>query len=430
MSEAVIARISVRPHFNTKYTNIQLGTVLGHDIIVSKDVKEGDLGVYFDTEAQLSEDFCLKNKLLRKHPETGEELGGYLETSRRVRALKLCDVKSDGLWLPITALHSYPLYNELKLGDRFQSLGGVEIVTKYYSKATRALRAKFGGSPSPNKVFPKHYDTPKLQEVWPTLQAPFFYTITEKVHGTSQRQSYQLADRVYDLPWQFKEVEGKLVPVTETKKEWLHLLGTRNVVIGTIRPHERFVTKESYRSHWANKLQPFIHKNEVLYYEIVGYEESGKSIMADQSTTKLKDKEMEKKYGKVMHYNYGNVVGNSQAYLYRVAVVNEDGIQFEQPWSYVKRRAEELGIPIVPIIEEGVWGSVDAWEDMAELQTQINNYVDGKSLLSSTHIREGVCVRVENTQGIKVMKYKSFEFGVLEGYLKEDEDFVDTEEVS
>lgn len=426
MSEAIIARVRVRPHPNPKYERIQLGTVLGHDIIVSKDTQDGELGVYFDIEAQLAEDFCVKNNLLRKHPITGEEMGGYLEASRRVRALKLCEIKSDGLWLPISSLQSYEFASELKEGDRFQFLGGVEIVTKYYSKATRERRGKIGGPLSLNKQFPKHYDTPKLKEVWPTLQTPFYYIITEKVHGTSQRQSLQYVDREYSVPWQFKEENGNLVPVTQTKKEWTHYLGTRNVVIGTINVHEAFVCNEKYRENWANKLRPLIRKNEVLYYEIVGYEETGKPIMGDQPTSRLKDKEFQAKYGEQMHYSYGNVVGNSQAYLYRVTFVNEDGNEVEMPWSYVKRRAEELGIPLVPVLEEGVAGDFD----LKNIQTNVDYLVEGESTLCATHIREGICLRVENSHGIKVAKLKSFEFGVLEGYLKDDDSYIDTEEVS
>jgi len=428
--EAVVCRISVRPHFNEKYTNIQLGQCLGHDVIVGKAVQEGELGIYFDTDSQLSEKFCLDNGLLRKHPVTGEQLGGYLETSRRVRAIKLCEIKSDGLWLPLASLSGVDT-SVLKEGDRFQSLAGVDIVQKYYTPAT--ARALFrGGSQQARPTFPKHYETPKLKELINLLHPPFTYIVTEKLHGTSQRQAYQLEDYTTVVPWKFVEENGGLVCATTTEKRWQHLLGTRNVVIGKILGGD-FVTKESYRSFWANKLKHLIHKNEVLYYEIVGYSEGGTPIMGDQPTSRLKNKEMEEKYGSTMHYSYGCAAGNSQAYLYRVVIVNEDGKQFEMPWDYVSKRAVELGIPLVPVLKiQSMLNFDDDYNKtlIKNLGEEMEQLCVGPSTLCHTHIREGVCLRVEGPRGIRVMKHKSWDFGVLEGYLKENDDYVDSEEVS
>jgi hypothetical protein len=52
------------------------------------------------------------------------------------------------------------------------------------------------------------------------------------------------------------------------------------------------------------------------------------------------------------------------------------------------------------------------------------------STLNPHQIREGIVVRVESEEGIIQLKNKSFEFGVLEGYLSEDETFIDLEEIS
>ena len=51
----------------------------------------------------------------------------------------------------------------------------------------------------------------------------------------------------------------------------------------------------------------------------------------------------------------------------------------------------------------------------------------GPSTLDGKHIREGVCVRIEGGLNNKTFKFKSFEFKVLEGIIK-DSGVVDTEE--
>jgi hypothetical protein len=51
----------------------------------------------------------------------------------------------------------------------------------------------------------------------------------------------------------------------------------------------------------------------------------------------------------------------------------------------------------------------------------------GASVLDQTHIKEGVCVRIEGGIVNKTFKFKSFEFKVFEGHIK-DAGIVDEEE--
>ena len=59
---------------------------------------------------------------------------------------------------------------------------------------------------------------------------------------------------------------------------------------------------------------------------------------------------------------------------------------------------------------------------------KIEGLVVGCSTLDPTHLREGVCVRVDDGLNMKVFKHKSFDFKLLEGIIKLDENFVDVEE--
>ena len=53
---AIITRIKTRPHSNAD--RLQLGTCLGNQVVVGLDTKDGELGIYFSTDGQLSERMC------------------------------------------------------------------------------------------------------------------------------------------------------------------------------------------------------------------------------------------------------------------------------------------------------------------------------------------------------------------------------------
>jgi hypothetical protein len=67
-----------------------------------------------------------------------------------------------------------------------------------------------------------------------------------------------------------------------------------------------------------------------------------------------------------------------------------------------------------------------------KLQDKVSEFTeDLSSTLDSRHIREGVVIRVEAPDGTTDWyKNKSFTFGVLEGYLKDSDDYVDAEEIA
>ena len=65
------------------------------------------------------------------------------------------------------------------------------------------------------------------------------------------------------------------------------------------------------------------------------------------------------------------------------------------------------------------------------LSNLVSDLEVGPSTLDHTHIREGVVVRVENPDGTThFLKAKSYEFKVLEGIIKNNDSYVDMEEVS
>lgn len=76
---------------------------------------------------------------------------------------------------------------------------------------------------------------------------------------------------------------------------------------------------------------------------------------------------------------------------------------------------------------------VYAKRDPEGLLAKINGYTLGDSTFDTKHIREGVVCRIEHPEipvSIQALKYKSFWFCELEGVKKNDDTYVDIEEIS
>ena len=116
-------------------------------------------------------------------------------------------------------------------------------------------------------------------------------------------------------------------------------------------------------------------------------------------------------------------------YVYRITMISEDGKVVDLSWPAVKERCIELGVNTVPDFNYGE-PIVYAGDAEALLSTCLGFIEEAdESTLCSSHIREGVGIRVEHAH-TEFFKYKSFNFGVLEGYLKDNDEFVDIEEAS
>jgi hypothetical protein len=84
---AIVARIHTRPLPGSD--NIILGSCRGYQVIVGKNIEDGQLGVFFEAGGQLSEGFAAANDLVRRKDAEGKPAGGYFEENRRVKAVKM-----------------------------------------------------------------------------------------------------------------------------------------------------------------------------------------------------------------------------------------------------------------------------------------------------------------------------------------------------
>lgn len=144
--------------------------------------------------------------------------------------------------------------------------------------------------------------------------------------------------------------------------------------------------------------------------------------MATCDNTKFKDKSIKKQYGDKMVFSYGCEEGQSDIYVYRMTLTNEDGYTVEYPDWLMRLRCEQMGVKCVPLFETFTFTT---WED---LMTRVEKFYEGPDPLGKIHTREGVVVRIENRPKFTAYKHKNFTFKLVEGLVKEEADVPDIKE--
>lgn len=432
---AVVTRLkNVRPHPNAD--KVKLATCQGNQVVIGLDHEEGELGCYFPSDGQLSHEFCFANNLYRKADmnKKPKERPGMFDENRRVRAQKFRGEISDGFWMPFSCLYFLSTDTGKIPGENqeFDSFEGVSICNKYINPATvkvaRENAVKKTKNAKKSVMFKEHFDTAHFGKNSHLFDYGQTIIITEKVHGTSHRIGHVQVER--ELKWH--EKLAKRLGVNVNEFEWKYLNGTRRVVIeessGT-QFHDPTI-----RDKAAKLFEGSLRKGETVYLEIVGYESTGAPIMPAVDTTKMGDKEFTKKYGEIMHYSYGNSPSTSDVYVYRMTLTNEDGKTVDYSWNDVVKRANEIGVKTVPHIRTLTFDElreslklVDDRDVRAHFEKMVEGFASGPSIIDPSHIKEGVCVRIEGGIQNNTFKYKSFEFKVLEGIVK-DSGVVDAEE--
>ncbi len=425
--EAIVCRIKTQLHPNAD--KLLVGDAAGYSVIVGVDTVDGDLGVLFPEGGCIEPSFCLANGLYRKHPTTGEPLGGYLDEDGRVRALKLRGAVSDGLWLPIASIDkwlsslkdggrtSVPVLTE---GQRIAAVKGHQLCEKYVTPATR--RAIAAAGPMKARLIgalPRHYDTPQLRDLHSIPEGATVIT-TEKIHGTSGRTGLVRVEqprgwlrRLFRLP-------------AKTRLEYVS--GTRNCTLDASAPGEK---GQSYRRvvHDDIVQHAGLQPDEVWYYEISGYTLDGAPIMARHTVGSIGDTKLEKKlrasFGDAITYSYGCRPGEYVVHVYRITQGARELTYDEIAARCSDARARGAAVSVVPRMgrDEGMSG-------IAELRHVAALLANGQA--PWTHPREGVCVRFERGGEVisKAYKHKSFVFCALEGIARNDAEYVDAEEVA
>lgn len=437
-----VVRISeLRKHSNAD--RLQIATIFGNSAIVSLDTHVGDMGVYFPTDLQLSEEFCKVNDLVRRKDEHGNQAGGYLDpVKRNIRTMKLRGEVSDGLYLPITCLAEFTKISTLAVGDTIGVVNGHEICRKYIPrvnlsagvKAPEIKKAKVNFAPT----FYEHVDTAQLAYNLNAFKNGDLVQLTLKMHGTSGRTGY------LPLIKYKKSLFDKLFHRNGKEyREYGYVTGTRRVVLDAAHTGG-YYEDNSFREKMAQKFEGKLRKGEVCYYEIVGFQgPNGAPIMPSVKNSKISDKAFTKQYGEETVFSYGyeqkggydyllndfsnvDVPPCCDVYVYRMTMVNEDGETIEYSPAEIRYRCEQMDVNVVPEFETFVIPTdVNAGEYVLR---KVEEYYDGADPVGKTHIREGVVARILNRNNFAVYKHKNISFKILEGLAKDNASAPDMEE--
>lgn len=451
----IVCRIQVRKHPNAD--KLQLGIVQGNQVVVGLDTKDGELGIFFPCDGQLSDQFCVVNDLYPRFDDQNRRIGGgfFDPKNRRVRAQSFRGEKSEGFWCPISYLNGLlfrEVVDNLKEGDQFTELNGVQICCKYETQATKDAAAKgpkAGTAAKKHEFFKEHADTKQLAYEIQKIPVGSVIHLSEKLHGTSGRYAFFI-EKAPITGWRnylimlVGFVTGVFKKMWNTERKLL--VGSRRVQLKSEVSPTSYYGDESFRFAVAKKLEGNIRLGETVYGELVGYQGPNTPIMGRVETSQLSDKEFKKTYGDTMTYKYGCPEGTSKFFVYRITQTNEDGHAIDLTVPQILARCKVLGFEYVPefsgplvvvpgspnmeamgitfpLVCGGQTGHVQS------LQKLVETFLDGPSTLDSSHIREGVVVRVDAPNGdTYFLKSKSFNFKVLEGIIKDQADYVDTEE--
>ena len=431
MANVVVCKLEyVVKHPNAD--RLQIAKALGNTVIVGLDNFDGQLGLFFEDDSKLGESFAKANDLTPIRDEFGKKINStFFDDNLRVRCLRLRGVKCEGYWVPISflAFTGYDL-SKLKEYDCFDTLNGHLIVEKYVTKATREKGLKNNNQPKKVKIvkvlgMDEHFYTSQFRHVAQGYKKGEVVYISAKLHGTSQR--FGFVEELDETPRsQFLRKWLNKVGISykpTMKRQWKHIVGTRRVILKGADSPTSFYGNEQFRYNAVKDLYGRLEKEEVLFMELVGYQDNGKPIMEPAKLAGLKDKSLVKKYGEVMHYKYGNPVGQCSLYCYRIARTNEDGKLVDLSWTQMVERCEQLGVKTPPLLVEPF--IYDGNEE--KLRELVDSLVERDDPIDPSHVMEGLCVRVDRYPQPLVSKQKSFLFKLLEGMIK-DEGAEDMEE--
>lgn len=445
--KAIVTKIQVQPHPNAD--KLQIGMCCGSRVVVGLETKSGDLGVFFPTDGQLSQEFCDANDLCTRYDENGKKIGGgFFDEKLRVRAQSFRGVKSDGYWVPETYIYNMTSDSALEFlteGMQLDTYMSIPLCNKYITPQTKAAQNsnKVASQPKYKVDMPKHVDTENIKYHINDFKPGDLITVTRKLHGTSGRYGHVKQESRIKINWiqrlgafLFGD-KASAVSGYADQIQWNHIIGTRNTII-TDNNNQGYYGNEQFRHDAVNDI--VLHKGEILYFEIVGYVNEHRLIMEQPIHASIqKSHKLDQAFGSSMRYTYGCSPGTCDIYVYRITQQAMDGRHIELPWNQVKARCAELSLKHVPEYYKNRGNSFvfNEWDSAVDLISMFDTCINGQSgqeaipePIDANHIIEGIVIRVDNAQGTHFYKMKSWMFSVLEGIIKDNPEYVDIEEVS
>lgn len=376
--------------------NVVAVPVFGYQGIVSKDVKLGDLFLMFPPETRLSEAFVSQNNLYRHNDlNKDKDQKGYMEDNRRVRAVRFRGHVSNCLLMPLYSVSfASDKWTQLQIGDSFDVINGIDICEKYVlpikERGVREQTQK--KSRVDQRHMPEHMSTANFFKFQENIQPNEQIIITQKLHGTSIRIGNTYVKRKLSI-W---ERIGRRCGINVNETEHDYIFGSRKVIKDANNPDQNHYYDTDIWTDNGRKLEGLLPKNYLVYAELIGW---------------TGQKEIQK------NYSYCIPEGQAEMYIYRIAIVNEDGIVTDLSWKQVKEFCKNNGLKYVPELYTGEmrYVNVQNWMDA--------RYAAGFSEalpLKEGIVDEGICIRVDGLVP-QIYKAKSPKFLEHETQMLTDE---------
>lgn len=382
--------------------------IFGFNALVSKDYTTGPTKyILFTAETQLSEQFCSKNNLYDRSELNEDPLKkGYINSKRRVRALKLKGHNSSALLMKVDSLDCLGIDSSLlNVGDSFNQINGIDICTKYIIRHQRSQSNKVG-KPRPRKfknrslldsrLIPEHIDTTHWARNKHKVSDDTQIIVSQKLEGTSVRLAHQkiISYPKWLTPYLIKLYDRgygnyKIIKWIEKyfrKTNWAPIAGSRRVIkLKDVDTGNQSYYEEDIYNKALDKISNTIPKNWVLYGEIIGW---------------VGQKPIQPKY------TYNVERGEIDLYLYRIAIVNEDGLSCDLSYDQMVNWAKENGLKTCPEIYRGPNKNFDYTKYM-DISYHKNGMKQCVPLSKDSPCDEGVVIRIDGGLTPELYKAKS-----------------------
>ena len=442
----IINRLVDLPNCN----NLQGAIINGNAVVVSKDTRIGDIGIFFPVECRLSEDYLASNNLYSDVLlNDNNAVKGYFEKHGRVRAQSFRGNRSEGFYMPIVSLTHFltnPDIIKLKEGDTFDELNGIPICEKYIPAGTKipqtpAQKQKVNKLRNilVDKQFKFHGETPQLKNNLDVLCQDDFISITGKLHGSSCILANVLIRR--DLSLLDKIAKWLGVAVQEEEYGYIYSSGKPKSQLpkGVLGAWENKGVDYYDTNIWkrvCDDYKDLVQKGITLYGEIVGFTEDGRYIQKDYDYGCVQEAVI-REPGKTtfvgIQYNF---------YVYRITSTNIDGetIEFSKP--QVKEYCKKYGLYYVPEYYYGraggfypCDGSTDCQERFLESLKDV--FLEKDCTICANKVpAEGIVVAVEGGKSYKLKSYRflqketeDLDAGIMDMESAENFEFVSNETI-
>jgi len=388
--------------------------VFGNDVVIAKGSYEvGDTVLYFRSGTRLSEDYCKYNNLYdvaEQNQDVNEK--GYISfKKRRVKAIKLRGVLSDGMVLPLHSLGAFiPVStSEIKEGVDFNTINGALVCDKYEVEITQKANMNSSGSKEPkNKLknllvddqFRFHHETSHMAKNLHKLTLDSWVTITEKFHGSSVILSKVKVKR--NLSWKERIAKKYFkIPIVETEYKGIWSSG---------KPKSKL--PKGIEGLWKNSGEDFYKKDiwAKCWDDYNHAVEPGISIYGE-----LCNAGIQKGYDYSKYVNPNLETPQDYVFvIYRITRTNDVGIVDEFTWDQVVEYCKKYGLLTVPLLYDGTVQRLDVWgtgiDNIEDFYNLLANHIERKQCgyCANKVPNEGICIRVDTPYDVWKMKSKLF----------------------